>query len=80
MWLTQKLSPTTGMDPTQAKMMQFMPLIFGATMAFFPSGLVLYWVTNGSLGLLQQWWMGRIHGQPSLGKPESDKPDKTVRK
>jgi YidC/Oxa1 family membrane protein insertase len=49
-------------------------------MAFFPSGLVLYWVTNGSLGLLQQWWMGRIHGQPSLGKPESDKPDKTVRK
>ncbi|RZZ88488.1 membrane protein insertase YidC [Pseudoxanthomonas winnipegensis] len=80
MWLTQKLSPTTGMDPTQAKMMQFMPLIFGATMAFFPSGLVLYWVTNGSLGLLQQWWMGRVHGQPSLGKPESDKPDKTVRK
>jgi len=31
-------------------------------MAFFPSGLVLYWVTNGALGLLQQWWMTKQHG------------------
>jgi YidC/Oxa1 family membrane protein insertase len=72
MFLTQKLSPNVGMDPTQAKMMQFMPLIFGVTMAFFPAGLVLYWVTNGSLSLFQQWWMGRIHGQPVLAKPETD--------
>ena len=45
------------MDPMQAKMMQFMPLVFGVMFAFFPAGLVLYWVTNGALGLLQQWWM-----------------------
>ncbi|MDR7132921.1 YidC/Oxa1 family membrane protein insertase [Lysobacter niastensis] len=57
MWFTQKLNPTTGMDPMQAKMMQFMPLVFGVMFAFFPAGLVLYWVTNGALGLLQQWWM-----------------------
>jgi len=38
-------------------MMQFMPLVFGVMFAFFPAGLVLYWVTNGALGLLQQWWM-----------------------
>ena len=57
MYLTQKLTPTPGMDPMQKKMMQFMPLVFGVMMAFFPSGLVLYWVTNGLLGLLQQWWM-----------------------
>jgi len=61
-WATQKLTPTPGMDPTQKKMMQFMPLIMGVMFAFFPAGLVLYWVTNGSLGLLQQWWMTRKYG------------------
>jgi YidC/Oxa1 family membrane protein insertase len=43
-------------------MMQMMPLIFGVMMAFMPSGLVLYWVVNGGLGLLQQWWMTKRHG------------------
>lgn len=63
MWFTQKLNPTTGMDPMQAKMMQFMPLVFGVMFAFFPAGLVLYWVTNGALGLLQQWWMVRLYSE-----------------
>jgi YidC/Oxa1 family membrane protein insertase len=57
MWFTQKLTPMAGMDPMQQKMMQFMPLVFGVMMAFMPAGLVLYWVVNGGLGLLQQWWM-----------------------
>jgi YidC/Oxa1 family membrane protein insertase len=71
MYLTQKMTPTPGMDPMQKKMMQFMPLIFGVMMAFFPAGLVLYWVTNGLLGLAQQWWMYRQHGGPGNagGKP-----------
>ena len=64
MWATQKLTPTPGMDPMQKKMMQIMPLAMGVLFAFFPAGLVLYWVTNGSLGLLQQWWMTKRHGQP----------------
>ena len=51
MCLTQKLTPMPGMDPMQKKMMQFMPLVFGVMLAFFPAGLVLYWVTNGLLGL-----------------------------
>jgi YidC/Oxa1 family membrane protein insertase len=56
------------MDPMQKKMMQFMPLVFGVMMAFFPAGLVLYWVTNGALGLLQQWWMLRQYGlKPAAG-------------
>jgi YidC/Oxa1 family membrane protein insertase len=59
MFLTQKLTPTPGMDPLQKKMMTFMPLIFGVMMAFFPAGLVLYWVTNGLLGLAQQYYMTR---------------------
>ncbi|RDY66333.1 membrane protein insertase YidC [Lysobacter soli] len=63
MWFTQKLNPTTGMDPMQAKMMQFMPLVFGVMFAFFPAGLVLYWVTNGALGLLQQWWMVKKYSE-----------------
>ncbi|MEP6882226.1 MAG: membrane protein insertase YidC [Dokdonella sp.] len=55
MLATQMLTPMTGMDPLQAKMMKFMPLIFSVMFAFFPAGLVLYWTVNGGLGLLQQW-------------------------
>jgi len=62
MLITQRLSPTPGMDPMQKKMMQFMPLAFGFLFAFFPAGLVLYYLTNGGLGLLQQWWLLRQHG------------------
>ena len=65
MYLTQKLTPTPGMDPLQKKMLTFMPLVFGIMMAFFPAGLVLYWVVNGILGLAQQWWMTKkFGGQP----------------
>jgi YidC/Oxa1 family membrane protein insertase len=65
MWLAQKLSPTPGMDPVQKKMMQIMPLVMGVMFAFFPAGLVLYWATNGALGLLQQWIITRRHGEPA---------------
>ena len=65
MWATQKLNPMTGIDPMQAKMMQFMPLVFGIMFAFFPAGLVLYWITNSALGLLQQWWMIRKYSEPA---------------
>ncbi|WP_407353403.1 membrane protein insertase YidC [Luteimonas sp. R10] len=65
MWATQKLSPMTGMDPMQQRMMQLMPVVFGAVMIFFPAGLVLYWVTNGALGLAQQWWFIRKYSEPT---------------
>jgi YidC/Oxa1 family membrane protein insertase len=55
MWLTQKLSPSPGMDPIQKRIFQIMPIMFSVMFAFFPAGLVLYWTTNGALGLLQQW-------------------------
>jgi YidC/Oxa1 family membrane protein insertase len=72
MWATQKLSPTPGMDPMQKKMMQIMPIAFGVMFAFFPAGLVLYWTTNGALGLLQQWWIIlRRHG----GRHRRRRPD-----
>jgi YidC/Oxa1 family membrane protein insertase len=70
MFLTQKLTPMPGVDPMQKKIMQFMPLVFGIMMAFFPAGLVLYWVTNGLLGLLQQWWMTKRHGGGNNAGPK----------
>ncbi|MFC5570839.1 membrane protein insertase YidC [Lysobacter yangpyeongensis] len=64
MFLTQRMTPPApGMDPMQQKMMQFMPLVFGVLFAFMPAGLVLYWITNGSLGLLQQWWMTKRYAE-----------------
>ena len=62
----QRLSPMTGMDPTQQKIMQAMPVVFAVMFAFFPAGLVLYWTVNGLLGLLQQWFiMRRVEGGAS---------------
>lgn len=69
MWATQMLSPTPGMDPMQKRMMQIMPVAFGVMFAFFPAGLVLYWTTNGALGLLQQWIITRRHGSAATPKP-----------
>lgn len=54
MLVQTKLNPTPP-DPMQAKVMMFMPLIFTVFFAFFPSGLVLYWITNNLISILQQW-------------------------
>jgi len=59
MVLTQRLTPTSGMDPMQAKMMKAMPIVFSVMFAFFPAGLVLYWATNAGLSLAQQWYITR---------------------
>ena len=53
-----KLNPAPP-DPTQAKVMMIMPLVMSVTFAFFPSGLVLYWVTNTLATMLQQWNINR---------------------
>lgn len=58
MWIQQKLNPPP-MDPVQQKVMQALPIIFTAFFAFFPSGLVLYWVVNNCLSILQQWHITR---------------------
>ena len=59
MMMTQRLTPTAGMDPMQRKIMQFMPVGFSIMFAFFPAGLVLYWATNAGLSLAQQWYITR---------------------
>jgi len=51
-------------DPTQAKMMWFMPLIFSVMFFFFPAGLVLYYITNNLLSIAQQWLINHRMGVP----------------
>ncbi len=59
MFIQQKLNPAP-VDPIQAKVMQFLPIIFGVFFALFPAGLVLYWVVNNTLSIAQQWYITRI--------------------
>ncbi|MBF0266345.1 MAG: membrane protein insertase YidC [Gammaproteobacteria bacterium] len=56
MFIQQKLNPAPP-DPIQAKVMMMLPFIFTVFFAFFPSGLVLYWVTNNILSITQQWFI-----------------------
>ena len=54
MFLQTRLNPAPP-DPVQAKVMQIIPLVFTVFFAFFPAGLVLYWLTNTVVQMLQQW-------------------------
>ena len=58
MWVQQSLNPAPP-DPMQARMMKLMPVIFTIFFLWFPAGLVLYWVTNNALSILQQWLINR---------------------
>ena len=54
MLMQTRLNPAPP-DPMQARIMQIMPVVFTVFFAFFPAGLVLYWLTNTGLSILQQW-------------------------
>jgi len=54
MWFMQKLNPQPT-DPMQARVMQMLPLVFTFMFLWFPAGLVLYWVTNNTLTIIQQY-------------------------
>jgi YidC/Oxa1 family membrane protein insertase len=54
MFLQQKMTPTSP-DPTQAKMMMALPVVFTFMLAHFPAGLVIYWAWNNTLSIAQQW-------------------------
>jgi YidC/Oxa1 family membrane protein insertase len=58
MFLQQKMTPSTG-DPTQAKMMMFLPLIFTFMFLNFASGLVIYWLVNNVLSIAQQHYTNK---------------------
>jgi YidC/Oxa1 family membrane protein insertase len=65
MFLQQKMNPPPP-DPVQAKLFQFMPIIFTFMMAKFPAGLIIYWSWNNTLSVLQQWLIQR---RTRLAKP-----------
>jgi YidC/Oxa1 family membrane protein insertase len=73
MFLQQRLNPQVG-DPVQVKVMQIMPIIFTAFFAFFPAGLVLYWVTNTVLSIAQQWKINKVVEKESKQKKGGKKP------
>ncbi len=58
MWFQQKLNPPPP-DPMQAKVMQWLPIVFTFFFLWFPAGLVLYWVANNLLSITQQWIITR---------------------
>ena len=58
MYLTQLMQPEPP-DPIQAKVFKFMPIMFTFFFLWFPSGLVLYWLVNNILSIMQQWYVTR---------------------
>jgi len=63
-FLQQKMTPSPGMDPAQQKMMLVMPLVLGFMFYGQSSGLVLYWLTGGLVGIAQQWLLSRGGSTP----------------
>ena len=69
MVLQTKMNPVPP-DPVQAQVMKFMPYVFSIFFFFFPAGLVLYWLVNNILSILQQWQIQRLfeRDKPAHGK------------
>jgi YidC/Oxa1 family membrane protein insertase len=63
-FLTQRMTPSPGVDPTQQKMMMVMPLVLGYMFYFASSGLVIYWLTGNVVGIAQQWFLNRGTPKP----------------
>lgn len=73
MFVQQLLNPTPP-DPMQAKIMKMLPVIFTFFFLWFPAGLVIYWVVNNIVSILQQWIITRkIEEDPSVGKGRASK-------
>ncbi|MGV3740165.1 MAG: membrane protein insertase YidC [Gammaproteobacteria bacterium] len=61
MLIQQKLNPAPP-DPMQARIMMFLPVVFTVLFLNFPAGLVLYWIVNNTLSILQQWYITHKFG------------------
>mgnify|MGYP001325997817 FL=1 len=73
MYLTQQLNPQPpGMDPTQAQIMKFMPVMIAAIFIIMPAGLVLYSVANSAISLVQQRAMYKKYGASDFTGPGSN--------
>lgn len=70
MWIQTSLNPEPP-DPVQAKVMKIMPIMFSIMFFFFPAGLVLYWLVNNVLSILQQWRITRVMEREGLSVRKS---------
>ncbi len=71
MWFQQKLSGSAmTMDPAQQRIMNVMPIALTAFFAFFPAGLVVYWLVSNLIGIGQQWWITRKLEREGAPKPK----------
>jgi YidC/Oxa1 family membrane protein insertase len=71
MLIQQRLNPAPP-DPMQAKIMMFLPVLFTGLFWSFPSGLVLYWIVNNTLSILQQWYITRKYSnEPTKAKKKA---------
>jgi len=65
-FLSQRMTPSPGVDPSQQKMMMLMPLVLGYMFYFASSGLVLYWLTGNLVGIVQQLLLNRSMPAPAV--------------
>jgi YidC/Oxa1 family membrane protein insertase len=75
MWLQQRLNPAP-VDPLQQKIFMALPFVFTVFFAFFPAGLVLYWLTNNILSITQQYYITHY----VVGDANKDRPAGTTAK
>ena len=73
MFIMQKMTPVASADPSQQRMMMFMPIVFGIMFYNFASGLVLYFLTANIVGILQQVMINKLMPHP----PDPPGPSKT---
>lgn len=79
-FLMQKMTPASpGMDPTQQKMMMFMPLALGFMFYYQSAGLVLYWLTGNVVGILQQWLTNKFMPAPAMVEVKPAPKKKSIR-
>jgi YidC/Oxa1 family membrane protein insertase len=72
-FLSQRMTPAAGVDPSQQKMMMFMPLMFGFMFYTASSGLVLYWLTGNLVGIAQQLIINKMMPAPAPPPPPASK-------
>jgi YidC/Oxa1 family membrane protein insertase len=76
----QKMTPQPNQDPNQARMMMFMPLIFGFMFYNFPSGLVLYYLTSNLVSMGQQWFFNHTEAAQEAARSVEPPKKKNGRK
>jgi len=80
MYFSSKMTPMTSADPQQQAMMKFMPISMAALFIVipYPSGLAVYILTSGLVGILQQWYLNKKHPMPAPAKVVRGKQNRKV--